>query len=434
METKQQHGHEQPQVQGRGQSKTGRQAAPPGILDSRRSWIVATMALVCLGMSFGGPLISIVGLKTIAADMGGARSVPALGGSLAWLGSAVGGVVMGRLAHRFGIRWTVIGGALCVLAGLVISTIGEPWALYLGHGVFIGLLGLAGLNAPLYVYVSHWFARRRGSALALLSSGNYIAGIVWPVIFETVIDRFGWRATMIGYGLIQAAMVTTLALVFLTRPPEATAAAAATQSVRSGKLSGMRPNTVFVMLAAAGFLCCVPMAMPQGHLVALCSDRGLPATVGAAMLSVLLGVAFLSRQGWGLISDSIGGVRTALISSFMQMIAVSGYLYVTQQFGLFAVSIAYGLGFSALIPAYVLAVREIFPPQQAYWRVPTMLLMTGSGMAAGGWVAGFLYDRYGSYDPAFTLGVAANLVNLLLLMTLTVRLHGGLRLPIMRQA
>lgn len=392
------------------------------------------MALICLGLSFGGPLVAIVGLKTIAADMGGARSIPALGGSLAWLGSAVGGVMMGRLAHRFGIRWTVIGGALSVFLGLAISTIGEPWALYLGHGVFIGLVGLAGLNAPLYVYVSHWFVRRRGSALALLSSGNYIAGMVWPVIFETTIDHWGWRATMLGYGLVQATVVVILAMIFLRPPPEAPAAAATAQAERKRTVSGWHPNVVFVMLGAAGFLCCVPMAMPQGHLVALCSDRGLPETVGAAMLSILLAVAFVSRQAWGLVSDRIGGVRTALISSFMQMVAVSGYLYVQQQFGLFAVSIAYGLGFSALIPAYVLAVREIFPSHQAYWRVPSMLLMTGSGMAAGGWLAGFLYDRYASYDPAFIVGVGANIVNLVLLAALTLRLYGGPRVAVARHA
>ncbi|WP_197513538.1 MFS transporter [Bordetella bronchialis] len=433
METKHQ-GRAQPQAPGRGPSNAHNDGRPEDLLDTRRAWMVATMALACLGLSFGAPLIAIVGLKTIAADMGDARSVPALAGSLAWLGSAVGGVLMGRLANRFGIRWTVIGGALSVCAGLAISTLGTSWALYLGHGVFIGLLGLSGLNAPLYVYISHWFVRRRGSALALLSSGNYIAGIVWPVIFESVIDRFGWRATMVGYGLVQVSLVATLAVIFLRPPPQASTPAGAAAPSRAGKLAGMRPNTVFAMLGVAGFLCCVPMAMPQGHLVALCSDRGLPATVGAAMLSSLLAVAFLSRQGWGLVADRIGGVRTALISSFMQMVAVSGYLYVQQQFGLFAVSIAYGLGFSALIPAYVLSVREIFPPRDAYWRVPAMLLMTGSGMAAGGWVAGFLYDRYASYDPAFMLGVAANVVNLVLLATLTVKLHGGLRVPAMRQA
>jgi MFS family permease len=301
--------------------------------------------------------------------------------------------------------------------------------------VFIGLLGLAGLYAPLYVYVSHWFVRRRGSALALLSSGNYIAGMVWPVFFEAAIDHFGWRATMIGYGVIQVAVVVVLATVFLAPPPEPAApAGTGARAVGTDRPGGLRPNVLFAMLAVAGFLCCVPMAMPQGHLVALCSDHGLSASVGAAMLSVLLAVAFISRQAWGLVSDRIGGVRTALISSFMQMVAVSGYLYAQQQFGLFAVSIVYGLGFSALIPAYVLAVRQIFPPQEAYWRVPAMLLMTGSGMATGGWVAGFLYDHYASYDPAFTLGVASNVLNLILLATLTVRLHGGLRIPMPRQA
>jgi MFS family permease len=391
------------------------------MVDSRRSWIVATVALICLGMSFGGPLISTVGLKTIAADMGGARSVPALGSSLAWLGSAVGGILMGRVAHRFGIRWTVIGGGVAVFVGLAVSTMGGAWHLYVGHGLFIGLLGIAGLNAPLYVYVSHWFERRRGSALALLSSGNYIAGMLWPSLFEYTIARWGWRATMLGYGAIELVLVAVLAALFLRPAPQAAPPPAAAEAARTGRVFGWKPNVVFVMLAVAGFLCCVPMAMPQGHLVALCSDRGLSAAMGAIMLSVLLGVAFLSRQAWGVVSDRIGGIRTALISSFMQAIAVSGYLYVQQQFGLFTVSIAFGLGFSALIPAYVLAVREIFPPREAYWRVPTMLLMTGSGMATGGWLAGFLYDHFGHYGPAFALGVAFNIVNLVILLALVLR-------------
>jgi MFS family permease len=391
------------------------------MVDSRRSWIVATVALICLGMSFGGPLISTVGLKTIAADMGGARSVPALGSSLAWLGSAVGGLLMGRVAHRFGIRWTVIGGGVAVFVGLAVSTMGGAWHLYVGHGLFIGLLGIAGLNAPLYVYVSHWFERRRGSALALLSSGNYIAGMLWPSLFEYTIARWGWRTTMLGYGAIELVLVAVLAALFLRPAPQAAPPAAAAEAARTGRVFGWKPNVVFVMLAVAGFLCCVPMAMPQGHLVALCSDRGLSAAMGAIMLSVLLGVAFLSRQAWGVVSDRIGGIRTALISSFMQAIAVSGYLYVQQQFGLFTVSIAFGLGFSALIPAYVLAVREIFPPREAYWRVPTMLLMTGSGMATGGWLAGFLYDHFGHYGPAFALGVAFNIVNLVILLALVLR-------------
>ena len=179
------------------------------------------VALICLGMAFGAPWISIVGLTSIAQEMGGSRSVPALAGSLVWLGSAVGGILMGPLAARFGVRATVIGGALSVAVGLVISTGGESWHLYLGHGLFIGLLGTAGLNAPLYIYVSRWFDKRRGSALALISSGAYVAGFVWPTFFERGIAMGGWRWTMLVYSGIVVAVIVPLALFVFREPPEA---------------------------------------------------------------------------------------------------------------------------------------------------------------------------------------------------------------------
>ncbi len=382
--------------------------------------MIVVACLCCLGMSFGAPLVATIGLKVIAAEMGGARSTPALASSLAWLGSAVGGLIMGRLAHRYSVKWTVAAGGISIALGLALSSLGGAWRLYIGHGVFIGMLGLGALNAPLYVYVSNWFERRRGSALALLASGLYIAGTVWPVIFEWSIGKWGWRSTMIGFGLTQAVVVVGLALKFLQPPPAGRPAASLPAKNVRTRVFGLHPRLAFLMLCAAGFLCCVPMAMPQGHLVALCSDLGISARVGAAMLSVLLAAAFISRQGWGLISDRIGGLQTALISSSLQLLAFSGYLYVTQEFGLFAVSIAFGMGFSALVPAYALAVRENFPVEEAHWRVPTVLLMTGSGMAVGGWLAGFLHDRFLSYDSSFMAGVGSNVVNLLLLGTLTL--------------
>lgn len=382
--------------------------------------MVVTACLCCLGMSFGAPLIATIGLKVIAAEMGGARSIPSLGSSLAWLGSAVGGLLMGRVAQRYSVKWTVAAGGISIAAGLALSSLGGAWCLYVGHGVFIGLLGLGAMNAPLYVYVGNWFERRRGSALALLGSGLYIAGTVWPVIFEWTIGKWGWRLTMIGFGLLQATLVAGLALKFLQPAPEGRSSVLLPSKNGRTLVFGLRPGFAFAMLCAAGFLCCIPMAMPQGHLVALCTDLGISARVGAAMLSILLATAFISRQGWGLISDRIGGLQTALISSTLQVLAFSGFLYVTHEFGLFSVSVAFGLGFSALIPAYALAVRENFPADEAHWRVPTVLLMTGSGMAVGGWLAGFLHDRFATYDYSFMAGVGSNVVNLILLGTLTV--------------
>jgi MFS family permease len=173
---------------------------------------------------------------------------------------------------------------------------------------------------------------------------------------------------------------------------------------RAGLVLGLPPNLVLGLLAIASFMCCVPMAMPQGHLVALCSDRGIPASHGAIMLSALLGCAFASRQFWGWLSDRIGGLSTVMSGSLCQIVAMLGFLLVHSEAGLFAFAIFFGLGFSGMIPAYVLAIRELFPATEAAWRIPILLLFSGSGMAAGGWLAGLLYDPSGSMAPHFWLG------------------------------
>ncbi len=392
-------------------------------LETRTSWVVAAVAVTILSLSFGALWITAVGLKSIAADLGGARSAPSLANSLAWLGSSVGGIAMGRIAERFGVRWTVIVGAVSICLGLFISTLGQTWQLYVGHGVFMGLLGNAGLNAPLLVYVSRWFDRRRGSALALISSGGYAAGAIWPPIFERAIALAGWRVTMIAYGLFALALITPLALLFLRPPPEPPAAASGSTRATTAtpKVFGWPANLVFGMLAAAAFLCCVTMSMPQAHLVAFCSDLGISATRGAAMLSLLLGAGFLSRQVWGAISDRIGGLLTLMISSMLQAAAMTGFVVTQDESGLFTVAGAFGVGFSALIPAYVLAIREYFPAREASWRVPILLLLSGSGMATGTWFAGILYDHFGYYAPAFAAGVGSNLLNLAVVGTLVLR-------------
>ena len=133
-------------------------------VETRKSWEVAGIVLVIMGIAFGAPWVMLVALKDIAAEVNGERSVPAFAGALMWIGSGVGGILMGRIAERIGIRFTVIFGSLMVAVGLILSSWGPSWPLYIGHGVFMGLVGIGGINAPFYVYVSRWFDRRRGSA------------------------------------------------------------------------------------------------------------------------------------------------------------------------------------------------------------------------------------------------------------------------------
>jgi MFS family permease len=190
---------------------------------------------------------------------------------------------------------------------------------------------------------------------------------------------------------------------------------------RDERVLGWPPNFVFVLMCVAIFLCCVTMSMPQQHLVAFCSDLGIAATTGAIMVSVLLGVGVVGRQIWGLISDRIGGLMTVLLGSTSQVVAMSLFLVTQEEAGLFAVSAAFGLGFAGLIPAYVLGVRELFPAAEASWRIPVILLASGSGMATGGWLAGLIYDYAGFYAAAFATGIAFNLANLAIIVTLVGR-------------
>jgi MFS family permease len=398
--------------------------SPSSSVETRASWVVASAALGALMLSSGAVWIAAVALKDIAAEVDGVRSIPALASALAWFGSGIGGIMMGRIADRIGTRWTVAFGAVMIAVGLALSSLGPSWPLWIGHGLFIGLIGFGGINAPLYVYVSRWFDKRRGSALALISSGTYLAGALWPPVFERAIAALGWRETMLWYALLEGAVVVSIALIFFRHPPEVIhPAATPVAGSAPARVLGLPPNLVFGAMCVAAIMCCIPMAMPQGHLVAFCSDLGISRSVGAVMLSVLLGTAFLSRQIWGAVSDRIGGLTTVLVGSLWQCAAMIAFLLTQSEVGLFTVSAVFGLGFSGIIPAYVLALREMFPASQASWRIPTLLMFTALGMASGGWLAGLLYDHFGYYAPAFAVGVGANLINLTIVGTLVARRH-----------
>jgi MFS family permease len=400
------------------------------VVEGRGAWVAAGAVLALLSISYGSPLLIVVGLKPITAGLGTVREVTALAAALTWVGTGAGGILMGWMADRVGIRRIVMFGAVMIAAGLAVSSIGTVWALYVGHGLLLGLLGNGAMFPPLLVYVSRWFDRRRGAALALIASGQYIAGMIWPTVFEHAIARYGWQATMIAYGIVVIVAIPPIAALFLHPPPahphaEATVSAAA----RRGRSLGLPPNVVLAMLCVAGFCCCVPMALPQSHLVAFCSDIGIPPAQGAAMLSVLTGCAFFSRQFWGWLADKVGGLLTLMLGSTCQALAIAAFMTTQNEAGLFAVAAAYGLGFSGIVPAYVLVVRELFPSSEASWRVPTVLFVSMGGMAFGSWFAGALYDHFGYYAPAFGIGVAFNLVNLMVVGTLLSRqgLKGGMR-------
>jgi MFS family permease len=394
-------------------------------IETKTSWRVASAALVVMLMAFGSAWVAAVALKDIAAEAGGARAIPSLTLPLVWLCSGAGGIVTARIANRIGTRAIVIFGAIMIAAGLGLSTLGPRAPLLIGHALLIGLVGIGSINAPLYTSVTYWFDKRRGSALALISSGTYLAGALWPPIFERVITAVGWRQTMLIYACCELIVIVPLAALLFRRPPEhASTVPVNTDVTRNARVLGWPRGVVFALMCGASILCCIPMAMPQQHFVAFCSDLGFTRSFGALMLTVLLGTAFISRQIWGAISDRIGGLATVLIGSGWQAISMTALLFTQSEAGLITIAAAFGFGFSGIIPAYVLALRELYPVSEAHWRIPMVLMFTAFGMAAGGSLAGALYDYFGYYLPAFGAGILASLLNAAIIGVLVSRSHG----------
>jgi MFS family permease len=398
------------------------QGSHAGSIETPASWVVACVALAVLSVSYGAPLVTVVALKPIAAEFGTDRAAPALAVSLTYIGSGMGGIMMGWIAGKIGMRPVVITCGLMITLGLVLASYGGLYQLYACNLLLIGLLGASGMFSPMMAYVTGWFDRRRGSAIALVSSGQYVAGAVWPLLLQIGIDEFGWRRTMRIYAVVIAVTIPTLAAVFFRRPPELTAHSSSTiGAVAFTPVAGIPPGLVQAMLAGAIFCCCVTMSIPLAHMVAFCSDIGIGPRPGAAMLSLQLAAGVIAQQLWGWVADRLGGLRTILYASASMAVAMVGFLLTQNEIGLFSVSAVFGLAFGGLIPGYILAIREIFPAAEASWRIPVVLFPGALGMAAGGWMAGLIYDGWGYYAPAFAAGVLFNLVNLVLVGTLVPR-------------
>lgn len=399
------------------------QAGSEGSIETRTSWVVAVAAVAILSFAFGAPLIVVVALKPIAADLGAERAVPALASSLAFLGAGAGGILMGWLSGRIGMRAVAMTGALMVAAGLLLASGGTAWQLLLGYGIFVGLLGNGALFPPMMAYVSRWFDRRRGTALALVSSGQYVAGVLWPVLFERATATWGWQATMQGFAAVVALAVLPIAALVLRPPPAPLpqATGAAPEAAPGAPVLGLPPNLAMGLMGIGIFLCCVPMAMPAAHLVAFCTDLGIASQQGASMVSVLLVAAFVARQAWGWVADKVGGLSAVLAGNVAQVVGMSLFLTTQDEAGLFLVSAIYGLGFSGIIPSWMLAVRELFPAREAPWRMPAVLFLGLTGMAFGAWLAGYLYDRFGNYAVAWEVGIALNVVQVALVTMLLLR-------------
>ena len=403
--------------------ETSNRNLPDSRPDGRYAWIRLAISLVLAIFGGIGLWVAVVVIPTIQQEFGIDRAGASLPYTATFVGFAAGGFVMGRVAGRYGIILPVAISAVSLGAGFILAALSQNyWQLLVVQAVFIGFLGSAATFGPLVADVSQWFLKRRGIAVAIAASGNYIAGTIWPPFLQAAITEHGWRMTYIAVGLLCMAVMLPLAFLLRRKPTFHDTASPASRG--SGGGHGLLPGhpLLYPALVLAGLACCVAMSMPQVHIVAYCADLGYGPARGAEMLSLMLGFGVVSRLASGFIADRFGGLTTLIAGSVLQMLALVLYVPFDGLASLYVVSMIFGLSQGGIVPSYALIIRDHFPAREAASRISMVLTATVFGMALGGWLSGEIYDLTGSYTAAFVHGIAWNLLNLgLALWVLHVR-------------
>ena len=388
---------------------------PPKVL---RATLAASVTLSTVG---GIGMWSLaVAMPVVQAGLGVSRADISFAYTLNMLGFFAGGVLVGRLVDRRGIVVASIVSAVGLAAGFALATLTSSLVLFAAAQVLVGF-SAAATFAPLVADISHWFEKRRGVAVAIAASGNYIAGAVWPPIVELIIRDHGWRTMYLSAAAFCLVTMVPLALTLKRRPPDHQETAIARVVRRSQAALGLSPNALQALIALMGIGCCVAMSMPQVHIVAYCADLGYGVARGAEMLSLMLGFGIVSRVGSGWVADKVGGVMTLLIGATLQCLALVFYLIDDGLTSLYLASALFGLFQGGIVPSYAIIVREYFPPSEAATRVGLAISSTIIGMALGGWMGGVLFDMTGSYRAAFLNGIAWNIMTALIAWWLLMR-------------
>ncbi|WP_370301398.1 CynX/NimT family MFS transporter [Pseudooceanicola sp.] len=392
------------------------------IHDSAYSWLRLLVTLAIATVANVGMWSVVVVMPAIEADFAVGRAEASLPYTLTMIGFALGNLLIGRVVDRFGVTLALNGAAAAIALGFVLTTL-APSILLLSLAQLLVGLGTGVGFGPLIADISHWFLKRRGIAVALVASGNYLSGAIWPTLLAGVLADRGWQAVHLLLALITVLAIVPLSLLLRRKLPEAALGLAQAASDLRAKSAGMSTRSLTWLLGLAGIGCCVAMSMPQVHIVAYCVGLGYGPAVGAEMLSLMLLGGVVSRVVSGLLADRLGGVRTLLIGSLLQCLALFFYLPWDGMAPLYAISLMFGLAQGGIVPSYALVVREYMPAREAGARVGFVLMMTIMGMALGGWMAGWIYEMTGSYRLAFVNGIVWNGLNIAIMVLLLLRSH-----------
>ena len=327
------------------------------------------------------------------------------------IGFGFGTVIIGKIFDKHGIKKPIVIASISLIISYYLYSISIYFWNLLFLQAFMGFAAAA-FFGPAMADITNFFNNRRGLALSIVASANYVAGASWPLVISFALNFVDWRTTHFWISIF--CLVSMLPILgFLKNYKNIQNEEANIMSSKDEPSIKLSNNQLQIILMFAGVCCCVAMSMPQVHMVALCVDNGFGLQVGTEILAVMLYSGMISRIVFGFLSDKIGPLPTILLGSFLQMVSLVFFLPFNSQLSLYMVSLMFGLSQGGIVPAYAIIIRKYLPLQQAGVRVGLVLGATIVGMALGGWISGEIFDLTQSYYLAFVNGILWNLLNIL---------------------
>ncbi|MBI3089343.1 MAG: MFS transporter [Candidatus Tectomicrobia bacterium] len=382
-------------------------------------WYVLGASVSVMMFTIGLLVAFGVFLKPMAEDLNWSRTSVAAAPTFAFMTFGVCSFLAGALADRFGTRLILLGGAFLSGLGLFLSAlITRPLELYLTFGVLVGF-GIGTFYVPLSSLATHWFTKRRGVAVGVVSAGSGIGIMLMSPLARVLITAYGWRPAFMILAGITWLVVFSASLVIRNRPgdvglsPYGQASDGAPQAFQSARTAGgaapaprasseaIIKHPMFWAIGGTHFFCCLSHSGVLFHMVAMATDIGISKMVAASFILVTGLTSIFSRIGTGAITDRYGLRHTMLLGLVAQTIVIILFRFVSTAGGFFGLTIFFGLAFGGIMPLYVLLSREFFGNQVVGTVYGFVFMLSSFGMSLGPVLGGAIYDYFGNYAWLF---------------------------------
>lgn len=401
--------------------------------ESRYAWVMLAIGTVLSALNLGALSSLSVFLKPVSQEFGWPRGATALAYTIATATIGVAGVFWGRLADRYGTRPVVVLGALAQpIALALLSGLGSLPQFY-GFYILLGAFGVAAVNVPIIANVGLWFTRRKGTALGILSAGGPLGQVLVAFLAGHVIVGFGWRAGYLTLAVLYAVLAIPLAFMVRTPPLLAGWRSGGAAASEGGRV--LPAPLVVAWLSLATVFCCAAMSVPIVHTVAMLTDRGMPYTDAVRVFLVITGSGVLGRVLLGRLTDYLGGLRSYFFASALQTLLVFWFMRVESLPALYLLSAMFGIGYSGVMTAVWVCIRELVEPRVAATALAVVVMFAWFGMGLGGWHGGHAYDMTGSYTRPYLDAVGSGVINLIIVGALIRKVsRARRRMPVAQPA